>query len=407
VVGLVASAGLGVMANILIVTILRYPQIVGGVDMMVSNLVTHLKRRHHVCVFVPGGWEQSSLSRQVVDGVPVYSIRLRMPVDRRRPLSGLFGWLADFPRILFKLRSMVRAEGIDLVHAQMGLEHQMYWRVLRWLGGPPYVITVHGSDVVGCFALATSEKAMVQFALSGAAKVNAVSRWLATQAEEVFPQCAPISWVYNGLDFQTLQDLPGQWETSFPEPLPIRYAVMVGSFDPYKGHDLALRAWGKLKGLDPGLHLVLVGDGDLRNFYVSLILELGCERSVHLIGEVPHDDVVRLIAGAEFMVFPSRNEGLGYVILEAGAVGVPVICTRIPVFEEIIEDGSNGLLVPLDQPDELVAAALRLTRDQALRSRLGACLREQVEARFSAHAMTASYEALYESAISARRRGGR
>ena len=87
----VSAARRCIMANILHMTILRYSQIVGGVDMMVSVLVSQLRRRHHVCVFVPGGWEQDRLVRRDAGEVPVYSLRLRLPNDGCRPWRGFFG----------------------------------------------------------------------------------------------------------------------------------------------------------------------------------------------------------------------------------------------------------------------------------------------------------------------------
>lgn len=387
------------MSGILQVTILRYPEIVGGVDMMVSVLVSQLRRRHHVCVFVPGGWEQDRLVRRDADGVPVYALRLRLPTDGRRPWRGFLGWLAEFGSTVATLRSLVRRERIDLIHAHMALDHQIYLRVLRWIGGPPYVITLHRADVVEHPQLSPTRRFLVRFGLYGAARVNAVSGWLAARAEEVFPRCRPVSAIYNGLELPDSATMDGPIGVALSEPLPSRFAVMVGSFDPYKGHELALRAWGHILQQEPGLHLVVIGAGDLRPAYEALIAEFGCSELVHLIGEVPHDDVLRIVRRAEFMVFPSRNEGLGYVILEAGAAGVPVVCTRIPVFEEFITHDENGLLVPLDEPETLASAAVRLTRDSVLRARLGTNLRALVRERFSAQAMAAGYEALYQSVL--------
>lgn len=392
------------MANILQVTILRYPEIVGGVNTMVTSLVEQLRQRHRVCVLVPGDWGQETLARRKVGDVAVYSLRLRLPNDERHPVRGLLAWALEFPRTVWRLRSLVRAEGIELIHAHMALEHQMYLRALRWMGGPPYLITLHGSDVGEFPRLAGLRRLMVRLAVRGAGSVNAVSRWLAERAEQVFPCCAPVPWVYNGLVLPSPEVLGSALATRLLKPLPRRYAVMVGSFDPYKGHEQALRAWGRLQSYDRDLHLVVIGDGILRGAYESLIAEMGCDDVVHLIGEVPHDDVFRIMRGAELMVFPSRSEGLGYAILEAGALGVPVLCTRIPVFEEFITDGVHGILVPLDDAEAMVRAILLLTRDEGLRSRLGASLGVLVAQRFSAASMAAGYEALYASVLAAARR---
>ena len=362
---------------------------------MVVNLVNHLKRCHHVSVLIPGDWEQSNLQCRVVDDVAVYSIRLRMPLDRDRPTLGFLGWLMEFPQTLWRLRALMRKEGIDIVHAHVGKDYQMYLRVLRWIGGPPYLITLHRGDVVEYPNLGKISQRMLHFALMGAGRVNAVSRWLARDAERLFPERAPVAHIHNGVE---LPD-PGIYSKPISVPLPVsvpeRYMIMVGSFDFYKGHDIAFQAWAELSRVGEGVQLLVVGDGDGRDGYEAEIRRLGCGDSVHLIGQVPRDDVLRLMRGALAMVFPSRSEGFAYALLEAGAVGIPVLCTNIPAFAEIIEHDLNGLLVAPEDPQALATEARRLSGDPELRGRLARRLNQDVKDRFTAETMTRGYERLY------------
>jgi len=383
------------MSHILQLTILRYPEILGGVDAVVVNLVTHLRAHHQVSVFVPGGWEQKALTRRTCDGVDVYSIRLRLPFLQRRSFAAFFGWLVEFPRTLLRLRSLMREQGIDIIHAHMGKDYHMYLRVLRWIGGPPYIITLHRGEVVDYLALSTTSRWLLKFALHGAAGVNAVSRWLAQEAEKLFPRIAPVPWIYNGLEIPAPVLFATPYAGQLPQPFPQRYVVMVGSFDPYKGHDIALRAWGLLREMGIDLPLLVLGDGDLRPQYEALIEQMGCQATVHLLGQVSHNDVLKLTHRAMAMVFPSRNEGLGYVLLEAGAVGTAVVCTQIPPFAELIENDVNGLMVPVEDPSALAGAITRLAGDPQLCDRLGKRLQQQVHARFTAEVMTHNYEQLY------------
>ena len=392
------------MSHILQLTILRYPEIQGGVDAMVVNLVTHLKQRHQVSVFVPGNWDQKRLSCREVDGVPVYSIRLRMPFGSRRPVAAFFGWLLEFPRTLLTLRRLVREKKVDLIHAHVGKDYQVYLRVLHWLGGPPYLITLHRGDVVDFPSLSKPSQWFLRFALRGAARVNAVSRWLARDAERLFPNLSPVTWIYNGLELPDPRILCAAPATPGADPVPRRYAIMVGSFDQYKGHDIAFRAWDQLPQSLGELHLLVVGDGELRSQYVALIAQLECKKRILLLGQITHKDVLRLMHGALAMVFPSRSEGFAYALLEAGAVGIPVLCTDIPAFTEIITDGINGLIVPADNPTALAAAVAHLACDPQLCARLGQQLQQQIHTRFTAEVMTREYEKLYTICLEGTRR---
>ncbi|WP_295428516.1 glycosyltransferase family 4 protein [uncultured Thiodictyon sp.] len=393
------------MSHILLLTLLRYPEIQGGVDAMVVNLATQLQLRHKVSVFVPGDWSVESLRRGEADGIDVFSLRLRMPYGGGRPLADFFGWILEFPRTLLTLRSLMSTQGIDLIHAQVAKDYHMYLRVLRWIGGPPYVVTLHGSDVAAFSAQHKLSQWLVKFALRGAARIIGVSRWLARDAERLFPGIGPVICVYNGLQLPARGVSAGPLVAQWLEPVPEPFVILVGSLDSYKGHDLALRAWAELPAEAGRLHLLIVGEGEGRPEYETLVAELGCQERVRLVGQVIHDDVLRLMSRAVAVLLPSRREGFAYALLEAGALGALVICTRIPAFEEIIENGVNGIMVPVEDVPALVVALARVAAEPALRDRLGQRLQEKVRADFQAEGMAAGYNCIYDSVLKGNRCG--
>lgn len=387
------------MSHILQLTLLRYPEIQGGVDAMVVNLVAHLQPRHKVSVFVPGDWSVKSLRCREVEGIDVFSLRLRMPYGGARPLADFFGWLLEFPRTLLTLRTLMRKQGIDLIHAHVAKDYQMYLRFLRWFGGPPYVVTLHGSDVAAFSAQHKASQWFAEFSLRGAAGIIGVSRWLARDAERRFPGIGPVSCVHNGLQLpaRTFQDEP--LAAHWLEPIPNPFVILVGSLDDYKGHDLALRAWAELPQAAGDIHLLIAGEGERRTEYEALIAELKCQGRVSLIGQVVHDDALRLMSRAAAVLLPSRREGFAYALLEAGALGALVICTRIPAFAEIIESGVNGIMVPLEDVPALTAALARVVAEPRLREHLGSRLKADVHLRFQADTMAAGYEQVYASVL--------
>ena len=146
-----------------------------------------------------------------------------------------------------------------------------------------------------------------------------------------------------------------------------------------KGHDDLLRA-------GYGFPMVIVGDGPYRASLEG--------RGAILPGE--RRDVASFLAAGDIFVLPSRlPEGCSNSVLEAMAVGRPVIATRTGGTPEIIEDGETGLLVPPGDPVALRAAIMRLAGDAELRKRLGSAGRERVLRDFTVEKMVKSYEALY------------
>jgi glycosyltransferase involved in cell wall biosynthesis len=108
------------------------------------------------------------------------------------------------------------------------------------------------------------------------------------------------------------------------------------------------------------------------------------------------------MAGAECLLCPSRNEGQGLVLLEAGALGTPVICSSIGPFMMITENGRSAVKVPPDDADSLAEAVVRITNDRALGHGLGQALRKRVQDHFSAERMVSDYVTIYRQLLSVR-----
>jgi glycosyltransferase involved in cell wall biosynthesis len=132
--------------------------------------------------------------------------------------------------------------------------------------------------------------------------------------------------------------------------------------------DVALRALAET----PGLTLVVLGDGPEREPLTRLAGELGVDGRVRFLGSGGRDDVLRLFRGVDAAVLSSGWENLPHTVVEALAVGTPVVATAVGGVPEIVKDGENGLLVPPGSPAALAAALRRLLADTGLRDRLAA-----------------------------------
>jgi glycosyltransferase involved in cell wall biosynthesis len=102
---------------------------------------------------------------------------------------------------------------------------------------------------------------------------------------------------------------------------------------------------------------------------------------------------------AQVLVVPSAYEGLPMVILEAFAQGLPCVATRVSGHPEVIADGENGFLVPLDDPQAMAAAVIRILQEPGLATRMGESARATVRAHFDVRRQVREYLALYDEMV--------
>jgi glycosyltransferase involved in cell wall biosynthesis len=135
----------------------------------------------------------------------------------------------------------------------------------------------------------------------------------------------------------------------------------------------------------PGARLVIVGDGEERARLTAQARTLGVAESVVFTGF--RRDVPRLLAAFDLFAMSSRLEGFCNSVLEAFAVGVPVVATRAGGLPEMVKDGETGLLTPIGDPAALASALLRLAGDRPLAERLAVAGRKLVESEHTVERM--------------------
>jgi len=155
----------------------------------------------------------------------------------------------------------------------------------------------------------------------------------------------------------------------------------VGRLSPEKGFDVLLHALARVLGQGADAELLLIGEGEQRAELESLADSLGCRDRVHFAGF--QGDTRRFYEAMDVFVLSSLREGLPNVVLEAMAMEVPLVATRIAGVPRVIEDGRNGLLVEPGSAEELAGAMMRLIQNQPLRERLKQEELHTVEDRFS------------------------
>jgi glycosyltransferase involved in cell wall biosynthesis len=317
-------------------------------------------------------------------------------------------------------------EGLELVPITPKSEMDLAaaWklaRVIKRLG--PDIVHAHDPHGVAMASLALSMAGVepkpplvvarrVDFHL----KENALSRWKYRQADRFI--CASkligamlvhdgvpperVVTVHEGIDLAHVDAAPrADIHSEFWLP---HHAPVIGNIAalvPHKGQRHLIEAAALVLRQVPDAHVLMAGEGELRESLTHQIRERHLEKHVILTGFRP--DVLSLLKGFDLFVMSSVTEGLGTSILDAMACGKAVVATTAGGIPEVVVDGVTGLLVPPRDDQALAGAIVRLLRDDDLRGRMGAAGLERVRESFSAERMVSDTVAVYEQVLSERR----
>jgi glycosyltransferase involved in cell wall biosynthesis len=236
-------------------------------------------------------------------------------------------------------------------------------------------------------------------------QVICVSDDLANQVRRLGVPPERCTTIQNGVDERTFRRRHPPVES----PLRARLAVppdrlvvgAVGRLSPEKGFDDLIRASAPLLTAGLDFEVWIVGDGPARPALERQIRAGGLEDRVRLLGFWP--EPVELYHALDLFALSSRREGLPNVVLEALAMEVPVIATRVGGVPEIIGHGQTGLLCPPADPTALAAALRTLMADPSLRARLARAGRALVEREFSFSRRMQKERAIYDRVLGADR----
>jgi colanic acid/amylovoran biosynthesis glycosyltransferase len=251
------------------------------------------------------------------------------------------------------------------------------WRWSLTLHGPAEFFEVKGNRL--------AEK------LASAAFVACASDWARSQAMSIAPTEAwpRFTVVRGGVDAGVWRrrDAPGAGE---------RVEILnVGRLAPVKGQALLIEAIARLRDQGIDAHCRIVGDGPERAALGKRISELGLQDAVELTGAVGQDRIRELYEQSDVFCLPSFREGLPFVAIEALAMELAVVATRIMGIPELIANGQCGLLVTPGRGDQLAGALAELARDPDRRRRLGAAGRAVVERDYALSRLAAEMTALF------------
>ncbi|MFO1020268.1 MAG: glycosyltransferase [Planctomycetales bacterium] len=282
-----------------------------------------------------------------------------------------FGALFDF----------FRSRQFDVVHTHNS--HPHFWGTLaaRWAGVPVIVNTRHGQR----FGQSLVGRTKFWFAGQLADRVITVSEDAARLClkEDHLPR-RKVKRIWNGIDTNRF---------AFQGPMQRPTFISVARLSREKDFPTLLRAVAKASKQVPDLELLLVGNGPERAHLQQLVVELQIEQRVQLVGE--QSDIPHWLARSGCFVSSSLTEGISLTLLEAMAVGLPVLATAVGGNPEIVTHGVTGYLVPAQNVDALADGIVRMWEQRSRWMEMGRAGRSRVAEQFDIRQMIHGYEAEY------------
>lgn len=297
-------------------------------------------------------------------------------------------------RDLRRLRAVVRAERVAIVHAHHSHDH--------WLGllarsagaggrRPPLVRTFHNLRAVRRDALSRRLYARTAGHL-------AVSRQIETRCREVGIPAERIAWIPGVADLRRFAgplDGAAIREEFKLDRAPV--VVSVARLAPNRGHELLLEAFRRVLPRRPEARLLLVGKGETRTRLEQLVADLGLAGQVLFTGYRDRDLPAVLAAADCFALMGAGSDESCRAVLEAMAAARPVVARRVGALPETVAHGETGLLVDDDSPDSVAAALAAVLDDPARGRAMGEAGRRRAEREFSVERSLDTVEQLYRT----------
>jgi glycosyltransferase involved in cell wall biosynthesis len=386
--------------NILVAT--PWDQIYGGVPSVVGNLAIQWKQAGHHTWFLHPSDDDSLRAIITTWGFPGYQINLRSPIplyDETGPIGGgpvktmaaFWGYLGWTLLCLYRLISKHR---IDIVNIHYPSEYYVYFGVLKRLCRFKLVLSIHGADVFPNGNKLASYSWAFRFLMRSADLLVTPSQGMLEDTLTIFPELRTrAQFIHNGLNVEDFE------LGALPQKAGSNSILCVAMHSHRKAIDVLIKAFEALHRTHPDLHLVLAGDGPLRNKLEQLGRDLGVYDRVRFLGIQTREEIKALMRQCAVFVLPSRAEPFGIAILEALASGKPVVATAVGGIPEIIQHGVTGLLVEPDNPQALSEAIKAVLNDQALANRLAQNGHNHVLQQFRWEDAAAKYDSAFRSLL--------
>lgn len=336
--------------RICIITFELYPPITRGLEIHVRDLIDILARQGCEIEVIAGMAEDTGFQNANVTLHRILSRNYR---------KNFFYYFLFFFKTYTKIFTLNKFNKIDVIHLHGSPSFKLFGEFLyKFTNIDRIVYTIHGQGQVCSIN-------KLYFNLLNNIKIIAVSKSVhdfvikcGASKDKIYIIPSGINLPKNSTEFQIKRDI-----------------LFVGGLYKEKGVEYLVKAYCKSIHYVKRNKLLIVGDGDLKNYLRNLVKELGLDSYVNFYGSVPHENVIDLMKKALIFVAPSITysssiEGTPIVLLEAMSVGLPIITTKVGGIPEIIKDGINGIIVNEKNSDALSKAIIKLLLEPELMSEM-------------------------------------
>lgn len=283
---------------------------------------------------------------------------------------------------LIKMIRIIRKFQPNIIHTHL-FGGTIYGRVSAWIARVKCVVTTeHNITAHEGFAHKIIKKATAGLTNYTTCVSKAVKEYVVAYEGVREPR---VQIIYNGIVVEKFWH--NQRNYSQKENLIIG---SVGRLVWQKGFDILIKAMANLK--DRNIECYIAGDGELRDVLESNIKQLNLQNKTRLVGSI--SNIPDFLKKIDIFILPSRWEGLGIAILEAGLSGLPVIASNVDGIKEIINN-RNGLLFKVGDVDDLTDKINKLVNNKTKRKKLGARLQQEVKEKFDLKKIVKQYEDFY------------
>lgn len=356
----------------------------GGAERVFLTLLRRIDREHIEPILILGR-RMGELCSEIPDGLPTYELGN----DRAR-------------RAIISLARLIRREEPDVVFSTLGMNFAALIANYFIRSKARFIIREASSS--SAFLKDVERRSRFRHAI-----YVRLYRWLYRTADKIICQSdymardlasnftippEKLIQIANPVDFERLDAWQRERnpETRVDDSLRL---VMVGRHSWEKGIDVLLRAIAIARKVQPAIKLDLIGHGDLTSELMDLTMDLGLRDNVRFLGF--QAEPARFMAKADAVVVPSRYEALSNVMLEALAMGVPVVATDCPGGNsEVVIDGVNGFLVPSEDEEQL--ASLFVTLGDRLRMIDRDVIQKDFQERFAIERIIDEYQQIFGAA---------
>jgi glycosyltransferase involved in cell wall biosynthesis len=300
-----------------------------------------------------------------------------------------------YPYDTIKVRRLIKKIKPDILH----VHYAVGYGLLGSLSGfHPFILSVWGSDVLVAPKESKIYKLTVELAIRRADVIHCDADHVITPLIKLGAKPEKIKLIYFGVDTQKFRPIQGSEELRqdlglFDSPT----VISVRSLEPIYDIKTLIDSITLVLKEIPGAKFLVVGGGSQEISLKEQANSLGISASVKFTGRIPNDELPKYFNSADIYVSTSLSDaGLASSTAEAMACGLPVIITDFGDNKKWVEDGTNGFLIPLSNPQALASKIVYLIRNKEIRNRFGHINRQIIEERNDWEREMGKVEKLYQ-----------